>query len=194
MPKQNTKEILLSNGAAIMHRKGFQDSGILEVLEASGVPKGSFYYYFKSKEDFGLQVVDLYAAVMFQTLNNNISLVGQPVVERIRSFFRDMADRAAEGGFSGCPLGNLSQEMGEINEAFRHKLSEIFNRLEQELTTSIREAQIAGEVDNDVDPEQMAVFLVSSWEGALTRMKLTRDMSPFDIFERTAINGLLMKK
>jgi TetR/AcrR family transcriptional repressor of nem operon len=192
MPKHNTKDLLLSKGAEIIHRRGFQDTGILEILEAAGVPKGSFYYYFKSKEDFGLQVIDVYAAVMFQSLQDNISLGEVSAVEKIRQFFRDMTDRASQGGFSGCPLGNVSQEMGEINKTLRDKLEEIFNRLEREIAALLREAQVDSEIDSKVNPEQMAVFLVNSWEGALIRMKLTRDMVPFEIFERIAFDEKLV--
>ncbi len=193
MPKQQTKGLLLSKGAEIMHRRGFQDAGIQEVLEAASVPKGSFYYYFSSKEDFGLQVIDLFAEVMFQTLHSNMDVASQPVVEKIRGFFREMTDRAVENGYAGCPLGNLSQEMGDVNEVFRQKLNEIFSRLEQELARYLREAKAAGEIPDQVHPMQMAVLLVSSWEGALLRMKLTKDTVPFDIFERTVFNDLLMR-
>ena len=194
MPKQDTKELLLSKGAEIIHRKGFQDCGILEILEASGVPKGSFYYYFKNKEEFGLQVIDLYAAEMFQTLHDSMNVVELPVVERIRRFFRDMSDRAAESGYSGCPLGNLAQEMGDVNEAFRHKLNEIFTRLEQEIAKHLKEAQVGGEITAQIDPKKIAVFLVSSWEGALMRMKLVRNSGPFNIFELTAFTELIGTK
>lgn len=193
MARQLTKGLLLSKGAEIMHRKGFQDSGIQEVLEATGVPKGSFYHYFRSKEDFGLQVIDLFAGVMFQALRTNMDMTTQPVVERIRGFFREMTDRAVENGYTGCPLGNLSQEMGDVSEVFRQKLSEIFGRLEQQLAGYLREAQAAGEVSGQVHPEEFVVFLISSWEGALLRMKLTKDMVPFDIFERTVFNDLLLR-
>jgi TetR/AcrR family transcriptional repressor of nem operon len=194
MPKQQTKELLISKGADLIHRKGFQDCGILEVLEATGIPKGSFYYYFKNKEDFGLQVIDLYAAVMFQSLHDSMKLPGLPIIDRIRRFFRDMSDRAAEGGYSGCPLGNLSQEMGNVNEVFRNKLEGIFMVLEKEITGHLNDARDAGEIPAHIHPEKVAVFLVSSWEGALLRMKLTRDIGPFGIFEQTAFNELLSKK
>ena len=193
MSKQQTKGLLLSKGAEIMHRKGFQDTGIQEMLEATGVPKGSFYYYFRSKEDFGLQVIDLFADVMFQTLRSNMEMASQPVVEKIRGFFREMTSRAVEDGYTGCPLGNLSQEMGDVSEVFRQKLNEIFSRLEQELARYLREAKTAGEIPDQIHPIQMAVLLVSSWEGALLRMKLTKDTVPFDIFERTVFNDLLMR-
>ena len=116
-----------------MHHKGFQDSGIQEVLEAAGVPKGSFYHYFKNKEDFGIQIIDVYAGVMFQTLQNNLDSPNRPVADAIRGFFREMTDHAIRNGFSGCPLGNLSLEMGDVNELFRRKLNEVFGELEHKL-------------------------------------------------------------
>jgi TetR/AcrR family transcriptional repressor of nem operon len=191
MPKQLTKELLLYKGAEIMHHKGFQSSGIEEVLETTGVPKGSFYYYFKSKEDFGLQVIDLYAGVMFQTLRTNMDVTGEPIVERLRGFFSEMTDHAVKSGYSGCPIGNISQEMGGVNEVFRQKLNEIFGRLEQEVTGHLKAAQTGGEISRHILPEQAAVFLISSWEGVLLRMKLMKETSPFDIFERTVFNDLL---
>ncbi len=191
MAKQQTKELLLVKGAEIMHRKGYHDSGIQEVLEATGVPKGSFYYYFRSKEDFGLQVLDLYSTVMFQTLQTNMASTDRSIVDRIRGFFREMTDHAVDSAFTGCPLGNLSQEMGYASEPFRLKLNEIFKRLESDVAGCLKEAQSAGEIGPSVDPDDLAVFLVSGWEGALLRMKLTRDTTPFDIFDQTAFGHLL---
>ena len=191
MAKQQTKELLLAKGAEIMHRKGYNDSDIQEVLEATGVPKGSFYYYFKSKEDFGLQ--DLYSSVMFETLRAKMALTDRSIVDRVRGFFREMTDHVVESAFTGCPLGNLAQEMGYASEPFRLKLNEIFKRLESEVAECLREAQAAGEIGPSVDPDDLAVFLVSGWEGALLRMKLTQDKTPFDIFDQTAFGDMLVR-
>ncbi len=191
MTKRQTKELLLQKGAEIMHRKGFSESGIQEVLESTGVPKGSFYYYFKSKEDFGLQVLDLYSAVMLQTLQTRMALTDILIIDRIRGFFRDMTNRAVENEFTGCPIGNLSQEMGSINSSFSRKLNDIFSKLESDLARCIGEAQLAGEISKGLDPGRAAIFLVSSWEGALLRMKLTKNTIPYDVFEQTAFGNIL---
>ena len=89
---------------------------------------------------------------------------------------------------------NLAQEMGDVNEAFRHKLNEIFTRLEQEIAKHLKEAQVGGEITAQIDPKKIAVFLVSSWEGALMRMKLVRNSGPFNIFELTAFTELIGTK
>ena len=190
MMNQDTRQLLLMKGAEILHRKGFHDAGIQEVLEAAGVPKGSFYYYFKSKEDFGLQVIDIYAGVMLGTLRTNLEKDGRSVLEGLKGFFRDMTAHA-EQGFTGCPLGNLSQELGGSSEVFRSKLNDIFTDLEKGIAASLREAQRSGEVPPGVEPGRAAVLMVSAWEGALLRMKLTRDTSPYQVFERFIFDEFL---
>jgi len=190
MPGQQTRELLLGKGAEIMHRKGFHDSGIQEVLESTGVPKGSFYYYFKSKEDFGLQVIDIYAGVMFGVMEAVMKNADKPVTGRLKEFFRAMTEHAVKSDYTGCPLGNLSQEMGSASEAFRQKLNKVFDKLEKDIAGYLGEAQKTGEVRETFDPKEFAIFLSSSWEGALLRMKLTRDTVPYEIFERTAFKDL----
>ena len=190
MPKVNAKVLLLEKGAEILHRKGFNDTGIQEVLKAAGIPKGSFYYYFESKEDFGLQVVEVYASIMSQTLSAHTTGERPSVLEGLQDFFREMTARAIESDYSGCPLGNLSQEMGDRNEAFRARLDAVFRHLESEIADLIRAASDTGEIKTVEDPKRVASFLVSSWEGALLRMKLTHDIEPFDVFMHMAIDGL----
>lgn len=191
MTKRQTKELLLGTGAEILHRKGFSDTGIQEVLKSAGVPKGSFYYHFKSKEDFGLQVMEVYAGVMFQTLQTNTSSGEGFVLEALQGFFRDMTDYAVMHKFAGCPLGNLAQELGDTNELFGSKLNDIFARLEDEIADRLSKAIAAGEINRKIDVKQFALFLVSSWEGALLRMKLTKNTEPFDVFMKTAFNDLI---
>ena len=58
--RQNTRQKILEVGAEIIHLKGYNHTGLQEILQAAGVPKGSFYNYFKNKEDFGLQVIDFF--------------------------------------------------------------------------------------------------------------------------------------
>jgi len=192
MSSHDTKGLLLAKGAEILHRKGFHDSGIQEVLEATGVPKGSFYYYFRSKEDFGLQVIDIYTGVIFQTLHTNMDNHGNPVLERLKGFFRDMTEHAVEGGYTGCPLGNLSQELGGVSEVFRQKLNGIFDKLEQEIAAHLREAQAAGDVSNQVPAAAASALMVNSWEGALLRMKLTKERGPYQVFEEFIFNDFLI--
>ena len=190
MAGRETKEKLLQIGAEILHRKGFNDTGIQEVLKAAGVPKGSFYYHFSNKEEFGLQVIEIYATTMLQTLRNSMKKIPDSILDGLKDFFRNMTKHAVVHDFSGCPLGNLAQEMGDVNEVFRNRLNDIFYELEKEISGHLDYAMNAGQIRDNIEPDKAAMFLVSGWEGALLRMKLTKNTQPFDVFLDKALGAL----
>ena len=179
--KGNTKNIILKSGAEIIHLKGFNHTGIQEILNRAGVPKGSFYNYFKSKEDFGLQVIDFYIeqfSLMIKKFLDDGSLSPlekiKGILDRFLEFFksRDYA--------YGCPIGNLSQEMGDLSPAFRKKLNEALDRITVGYAGILSEAQKAGEISDQIDVKETANFIVSSWHGALIRMKVVQNLEPLE--------------
>ena len=88
--KKNTKKKIIEKGAEIIHLKGFYHTGIKEILDATGVPKGSFYNYFKSKEDFGLQVIDYYVeqfSFLMETVMKDTSLSPIDKMRKVLLFF-----------------------------------------------------------------------------------------------------------
>ena len=120
--KQDTKQRILETGAEIIHLKGFNHTGIQEILNAAGVPKGSFYNYFKNKEDFGLQVIDYFIEYFNGLAMNILEDSSVPPFERINRMLNGFIEffRTKEYTY-GCPIGNLAQEMGDLSPAFRGK-------------------------------------------------------------------------
>ena len=105
----DAKTRILKAGARIVLEKGFCDTGLAEVLEAAQVPKGSFYFHFKNKEDFGLQLIDSFAEVLKARQEKAYRDEGLPHLERIRALFRWQTDLFRKNDFiGGCPIGNLS--------------------------------------------------------------------------------------
>jgi TetR/AcrR family transcriptional repressor of nem operon len=123
--RQSTKNRIIEVGAEIMHLKGFNHTGIQEILDAAGVPKGSFYNYFKSKEDFGLQVIDYFVGYFSLFTEGIISERSLSPLEKIRRILEQFISFFESKDYAyGCPVGNLSQEMGDLSPAFREKLKE----------------------------------------------------------------------
>ena len=177
--KENTKQRILEIGAEIIHRNGFNHTGIQEILSAAGVPKGSFYNYFKSKEDFGLHVIDYYAGFF--------SLVSKEILEdetlsplaRIRRLLEWFIDFFKSKDYAyGCPVGNLAQEMGDLNPAFREKLKGALDSMIDMYAQLLAGAQREGEISQRLDVRETAHFLVSSWHGALIHMKARKSPAP----------------
>lgn len=192
MAKEATKIRILSEGARIVHEKGFNHTGIQEILEAAGVPKGSFYFYFKSKDDFGLQLVDFYMQFILAGVDALLGLRSDEPLERLRNFFRHMRGVCEEKGCKGgCPIGNLAQEMADQSEAFRLKVNQAFSALSRRIAQCLEQAQRLDQVGPSIDPGETADFILNSWEGALLRMKAENSLLPLDVFERMIFEGLL---
>ncbi|MEE9611524.1 MAG: TetR family transcriptional regulator C-terminal domain-containing protein [Desulfatiglandales bacterium] len=177
--KESTKARILEAGAEIIHLKGFNHTGIQEILSAAGVPKGSFYNYFRNKEDFGLQIIDHFSA-QFAFLAKTILEDGKlPPLERIKRVLDWFMDFFQSKDYSyGCPVGNLAQEMGDLSPSFRDKLKGAIDLMAESYLSVIEEAQASGDVSKALDMKGAAYFIVASWHGALIRMKLVKSLEP----------------
>jgi TetR/AcrR family transcriptional regulator, transcriptional repressor for nem operon len=189
MPNQ-TKELLLQSGMAMLLERGYSALGIQALLDATGVPKGSFYHYFKSKEDFALQAIDSYMQAVHQGLDFCLHDESLPPLERIRKFFTLTEAKYRDEGHLGCLLGGLGQELSGTSEVFRAKLRWCFAEIVKGMAGCLEEARQAGDLAPEADPQQLATLLVDCWEGAALRSRLLRDPGPLqsmlDFYFRTA--------
>ena len=192
MVKQDTKQMLIEIGAQIIHQKGYHHTGIQEVIKTAGVPKGSFYFYFASKEDFGLQVIDYFNNKHREMVLPIISDTALSPIKRLAKLFDWFINRFIEMDYTcGCPIGNLSQEMGDLSLAFRNKLKESIERMVQMIAGLLQEGKETGEVPGGLDLEEAANFIVSGWHGALIRMKIVKSAEPLENHKRFILRTLL---
>jgi TetR/AcrR family transcriptional repressor of nem operon len=177
--KTDTRDKLLQAGADIIHHKGFNHTGIQEILNTAGVPKGSFYNYFKSKEDFGLHVIDLFSDHFSQIARETLEDRSLSPLRRIKGILSWFIENfKAAGCTRGCPIGNLSQEMGDLSPAFREKLKEAIDRLVSGYAAALADAQAKGDISDTIKVRETAKFIVSSWHGALVHMKVAGNIEP----------------
>ena len=190
--KTDTKERILQIGAEIIHRKGYNHTGIQEILNAAQVPKGSFYNYFKSKEDFGLHVIDYFSNHFNQLSKGVLEDSSVPPLERVRRVLEGFKDYFKSNDFSnGCPIGNLSQEMGDLSPIFREKLKQAFDIMVDSYANVLTEAQKAGEISAQLDVKETGYFIIASWHGALTRMKIVKNLEPLHNHSRFIFEHVL---
>jgi TetR/AcrR family transcriptional repressor of nem operon len=192
MMKTDVKQKILREGARLVHRKGFHATGIAEVVKAAGVPKGSFYFYFDSKEAFGLELIDTYARVIGESARIYLLDESRGTVERIRGFFGSFVDFLQGNDFrDGCPIGNLCQEMADTSEPFRKKLETVMGTLQRNLADVLSEGQKRGEISTDMDSEATADFLLSGWQGTLLQMKVKKSRESYGAFEALMFDRVL---
>lgn len=181
--RQETRERLIRCGTELLTEQGFASTGIDLVLKRVGVPKGSFYHYFASKEDFGSAVIDHYAAYFANKLDRCFGDDTRPPLARLRAFVDEAAAGMARHGFRrGCLIGNLGQELGAANETYRDRLEAVFRDWQARLERCLEAARACGELRADADCERLAAFFWIGWEGAVLRAKLTASAEPLELF------------
>ena len=183
MSKESTKTALLDAGKRVFLERGYNHSGIEAILQEAGVPKGSFYYYFDSKEDFGLQVINRctqeYAAHLERFLGDR----GLQPLDRLRHYFESIIQRLeSQQCRNGCLVGNLSQELADQSEVFRARLEEVFEEWCGRYAACLEEAQRAGDIPAHLDARELAEFCLNSWQGSVLRAKAARNTAPLRVF------------
>ena len=176
----NTKEQLLEAGLSMLLKHGYNDLGIQALLEATGVPKGSFYHHFGSKEDFALQVVDRYMQEVHQGLKAALQDKTLQPLERARRFFELSREKYRQDGHLGCMLGALGQELAGVNPTFARQIENGVSGVTRHIAECLEEARHQGQLAPDADPVELANLLLNCWEGAALRSRLLRDPAPLD--------------
>lgn len=180
---QAMRTALIRSGMEMLTERGYSATGLDAILKPAGVPKGSFYYYFDSKDAFVAEVIDAYAAFFASLLEKYLSDTRQPPIKRIIKFVEAAAAGMGRYQFRrGCLLGNLGQEISTLPEPFRFQIEAIFADWEARLAQCLNEAQKLGQIAAKPAPEKLAYLFWIGWEGAVLRAKLERTDRPLKLF------------
>ncbi len=177
-PKQRgdkllTREMLVHVGTEVLTEKGYSAVGVDEILQRTGISRCSFYYYFKTKEGFGAELIDRYRLSITQKLERC----------SLRAFVGEVRDEMARTDCrSGCLAGKLAQEVNTLPENFREQLSAVFAEWQDVFAHGLKRAQETGEISPELDCASTAAFFWYGWEGALQRANLELNIKPVDIF------------
>ena len=179
----DTRSELIRSGLAMLTEYGFTASGIDTIVKNVRVPKGSFYHYFRSKEEFGAEVLTAYDAYFCHKLQKHFTNSEFPALKRIELFVEDAKRGITKFEFKrGCLVGNLMQESPLLTEPLNEQLREILNGWQRLLQQCLEVAQQNGQLPKTAKPEQLAQLFWSCWEGAVMRTKLFRSTEPLDQF------------
>lgn len=191
----DTRKELVWCGTELLTERGFQITGIEEVLKRVGVPKGSFYHYFKSKDEFGHAVIanyELYYAKKMDRIFNNVD---RSPLQRLMDFVVNAKNGMVKFDFKrGCLIGNLGQELAALDTQFRERLESVLLSWEQRVSACLKEAIAVGELAPGQDTEALSRFFWVGWEGAILRAKLMRSLQPIDQFTTIFFDSVLLRE
>jgi len=180
------KAKILQIAANLMHQYGYNNVGIKQILDEAEIPKGSFYYYFDSKEDLGLRVIECYIRNT-KEMFNNIEKDINGLKDFFNSYFKMFEDFQYQ---RGCPIGNLVLELSDIKESFRLKLLEWSTFLEKEIYEILKKSNLKGKYDK----KRLASFIISTFEGVLLKAKLEKNRKPLEEFNYYIFEILLKEE
>lgn len=191
MTNSDTREALIEEGWRALLASGYDGVGIGPILKAAGVPKGSFYHFFKSKEAFACAVLDAHAERYHQARQAVLEDRSVPPLIRLRRYFDYLGKLIESENFGGCLFGNLALTVSSRSPAFRHSLQRAFEQWQGDLRNVLQEAKECGDLPPGLDPEETAAFLVDAYEGAVIRTKTEGDLTPFRRFITLSLDHLL---
>jgi TetR/AcrR family transcriptional repressor of nem operon len=189
MARTNTREEIIRKGAELIHAQGFNATGLQQILQAVSIPKGSFYFYFKSKEDFGLEIIDYFSAIIngiFTRYLSDKKIVPLKRLEKLFDFFEAAFQK--NGSALGCPIGNLSLELADTNERLRVHLGGAIEMLIAQIEFCLQEAKRDKSLPASLNTADAARFIFHGFEGSVLHMKVVKSIEPFRAF-RSYLTG-----
>lgn len=195
MPRTNhnekTRQKLLDAGLSAFIKQGYNGTGIQEIVNNAGLPKGSFYNYFKSKEDFVSEVINHYTNGFNEFLEAKIKESEKDAYLAIETLFDDLIKKyEGKECKKGCLVGNFAAEISDNSELNRKTMVNSFNNWRDLLKVMILRGQQQKGIRNDISSEDISDFLLNSVEGALLRMKIDKNSKPLIQLKSLFLNFL----
>jgi TetR/AcrR family transcriptional regulator, transcriptional repressor for nem operon len=186
LSSHDVRERLLEAGVQTFSKSGFNGCSVQDITDAAGVPKGSFYNHFESKEALGAAALQHYWTDGACDQLKILTRLDMSPRERLRTYFEAATAEMARIGFTcGCLVGNMAAELSDHSPLIAIQLSAIFLGWSGQVAECIRAAQAAGEIESNADPDQLAAFVLNAWEGAVLRARIEKADRPLRQFIQT---------
>ena len=192
MSRISNRDRLLANGRKVVLERGYVGASVRDIVEAAGVPQGSFTNHFDSKEAFALEILELYfsdsCVVIRETLRND----ALPPLKRLRAYFdATIAAIRDHDTKNGCLVGNFAAEASDHSEIIRKRLSEIYTELREAMGYCLKAAVKEGELPKNFKVSEVANFIVTGLQGAFLVSKVERDLVFAENFKRILFSTVL---
>src|SRR5271154_2413597 len=192
MSRISNKDRILTDGLKVVLERGYVGASVRDIVEAAGVPQGSFTNHFASKEAFSLEVLDLYFANSRVVIGDTLRNDALSPLKRLRAYL-DASITAVRnhGTKNGCLVGNFAAEACEHSEIIRKRVSEIYTELREAVAYCLKAAVKAGEIPKSFRVGDVANFIVTGLQGAILVSKVERDLLFVENFKKTLFSTVL---
>lgn len=191
MPKPNARDQIFDAALKLLTEKGFNACSVQDITAEAGVPKGSFYNHFESKEALGVEIVASYG----ERGNWRDVLADQSIapLQRVRQYFANLNELVIGRGFEkGCLLGNFSAELSDQSPAIRAGLAQVYANWTGMIAAAIADGQYDNSIGQELEADVLASFLLVAWQGATLRARAERKREPLDGFMEVTFRKILV--
>ncbi len=179
---QPLKSKLVETAAELIYRQGWNATGINQILTVAQVPKGSFYYYFHSKEELGVAIVKFHGQKLQETYRCTLlseQLTGRQALE---AFFEWLLALQRRNEWRlGCPVGSFTNEVADNTEKIAQACREVLTEMIAAISSAIARGQLDRTVTSQSNAQELGVFVASVMQGGLLLMKSTHEETPLRI-------------
>ncbi|WP_263385235.1 TetR/AcrR family transcriptional regulator [Granulicella arctica] len=192
MRKPTHKAKILTEGLRVVHQRGYSASSVRDIIQAAGVPQGSFTNHFANKEAFGLEILNVFYAVIQRLMEETLLNDALPPLQRLRTWAETSVDSLNQNEeWNGCLLGNFGAETNSEIDVIQQRLAEIFLEQQQRIAYCLRAAVAEGELAVSINCDDLAGFIHGSMEGAILMAKAQRSSLPTERFKKILFSTLL---
>jgi TetR/AcrR family transcriptional regulator, transcriptional repressor for nem operon len=195
MTKSKIKEKkLIREGYKLLRQYGYQGTSVDMVVTNLNIPKGSFYYYFKNKEEFALAVLLYYVTIVLNRVDRTLYDYSLSPKQRMVKLYSDHIDFYTNmgGSFYGNFASDILHELGDNNQKIKETVETFNNRMKDAHIDCLQSARRAGEIDKNQDAEKLTLLILYSWEGAVLRVKTTGNIRSLLAF-REILRDFILK-
>ena len=188
----SNKERILANGLKVVLERGYVGASVRDIVEAAGVPQGSFTNHFASKEAFSLEILDLYFAKNRLAIAETLLNEALSPLKRIRAYIDASITAIRDHGLkNGCLVGNFAAEASDHSEIIRKRVSAIYTEVREGVTDCLKAAVKDGELPKSFKTSEVATFIVTGLQGAWLVSKVERDLAFAENFKKTLFSTVL---
>jgi len=177
--KTEVRTKLLQTGLRLFGENGFNGTGIKEIVDEVGVPKGSFYNYFKSKEDYTVEIIQFYSDSLSILWDDFLKSGQKEPLGALRYSFEMIISHHEQSEVrTGCLIGNLAAEISEASDLCRQEMHQATTVWKDRVSKQISQGQAMGTIRGDISTDALTEFIWNAWEGALLNMKIKDSTAP----------------
>ena len=179
--EHDTREHILATGERLCMHRGFTGMGLSELLKTAEVPKGSFYHYFRSKEAFGVAMLERHYAGYHQRLATHFASGEGNYRDRVLNYYQETLNQFCQQGIiSGCLTVKLSAEVCDLSEDMRTEMNKGASQIMVLLAQALENGRREGCLKFSGEAETTAQVLYSLWLGANLQAKMARSSTPLE--------------